>query len=47
MRAAVRSEEKGVIVKSYFEKTYPGSINYIVVEDMAKDDAYVEAVKGM
>lgn len=36
-------------MKAYFGKIYPGEnkIEYVVVEDMAKDDAYVEAVKNV
>lgn len=47
VRAAVRSADKGKIVQEFFEKTYPGKIEYVVVEDMAKEDAYVDAVKGV
>lgn len=46
VRAAVRSAEKGQHLKTYFEKAHPGKVDYVLVEDMAKDDAYVEAVKG-
>lgn len=46
VRAAVRSQAKSDVVKSYFDKLYPGKIECIIVEDMAKNDAYIDAIKG-
>lgn len=47
VRAAVRDANKVRTIKEFFEKSYPGQIEYIVVPDMVNEDAYVEAVKGM
>lgn len=47
VRAAVRSVEKANLVKSFFDKIYPGQIECVIVEDISKQDAYLEAIRGI
>lgn len=47
VRAAARDANKGAAIKEFFEGLYPGQIEYVVVPDMAREHAYMEAVKGM
>jgi nucleoside-diphosphate-sugar epimerase len=46
VRAQVRSEAKGKHLKEYF-KSYADKIELVVVEDITKDGAFDEAVKGV
>ncbi|PPQ72637.1 hypothetical protein CVT26_004344 [Gymnopilus dilepis] len=46
VRAVVRSSEKGKHVKEYFS-SYDDQLEIVVVEDMTKDGAFDEVVKGV
>ncbi|KAF8953556.1 D-lactaldehyde dehydrogenase [Flammula alnicola] len=46
VRGAVRSNDKGKRLREYFE-AYGDKVEWVVVEDITKDGAFYEAVKGV
>lgn len=47
VRGTVRSAEKGRYLSELFNKDYSGKFELIIVEDITKDGAFDEAVKGV
>ena len=48
VRGSVRSKGKGEALQEHFDESYgSGRFKYVVVEDIAVDGAFDEAVKGM
>ncbi|OCF42692.1 dihydrokaempferol 4-reductase [Kwoniella heveanensis CBS 569] len=47
VRGTVRSAEKGEYLKNLFKDEKKGEFEYVIVEDIAQDGAFDEAVKGV